>query len=229
MDRLIQLQAKGKKNLTPEERREYQRLSARKTRNKTKTKALLDPRISRFAEGAVTQEEFWQLCRADVNQAQLSAWLELQEEVHDQLYWMAHWLEQSPDDPDFVSLEGGLELLDDHVKRYGYIKDAFDYYSSVLNEFHPQWAIWASESSRDAAPYWKDPERLAALIRENEPTKVWALYGIRIGLPEYYVYVWKRELPRDYIGRFFDPRTKSWAAGNSGNYDAPKGTEGAKV
>jgi len=83
----------------------------------------------------------------------------------------------TPDDECYVSLPDGLDLLHESIEKYGLVKD-INFNSRTLNEFSPAWAIWNNKKQKDAiwgvvVPYWKD-DKLAALIEENEPTKVWA-------------------------------------------------------
>ena len=196
--RLQELSLTPKSKMTEEERKEYNRLHNRKSRRKTNTTEGMKKLLER-AERAETQEQFWQLNLAEESPKQIEVWLAEQEVIRDMLSWMKDGLELSPDDDCYVSLEGGLDLLEDFIQQHGFIKDAFSYTSRALNEFEPTWAIWATTSYKDPiwkqiTPYWKDTDRLAALIEENEPTKVYALHGIRIGVPEYAYLMWKGEL-----------------------------------
>jgi hypothetical protein len=93
----------------------------------------------------------------------------------------------------------GLDLLEDSIQQHGFIND-FQYQSKVLNEHEPSSIfVWETAAHKDkiwgnVTPYWKDTDRLAALIEENEPTRVWALYGVRIGVPQYHYYKWMQNL-----------------------------------
>jgi hypothetical protein len=192
--RLQELSLTPKAKMTEEERREYNKLHNRKSRRKTSTTEGMKKLLER-AERAETLEQFWQLNRAEESPTQIETWLAEQEAIEDQLHWMAHYQEQIPSDDDYVSLADGIDIAEDTIQKNGFIKDAFSYTSRVLNEFEPMFAIWADRTLSDSytkkhwgtvKPYWKDAKRLAALLEENEPTRIFALYGVRISLPEFH-------------------------------------------
>jgi hypothetical protein len=195
--RLQELSLIPKSKMTEDERKEYNRLHNRKSRRKTSTSEGVKKLLER-AQRAETQEQFWQLNRAEESPKQIEDWLAQQEIILDMLNWAEHWQELTPDDECFVSLADGLDLLNDSIEKNGFVKD-INFNSRLLNEFSPTWAIFATTTYKDKiwgaiTPYWKDTDRLAALIEENEPTKVYTLYGIRIGVPEYHFLMWKGEL-----------------------------------
>jgi hypothetical protein len=194
--RLQELSLTPKKQMSDEERKEYARLHNRKSRRKTSTNEGMKKLLER-AERAETQEQFWQLNRAEESPKQLEDWRAQESVILDQMNWMEYWHELTPDDECYVSLPDGLDLLHESIEKYGFVKD-INFNSRLLNEFSPTWAIWNNKKHKDAiwglvVPYWKD-DRLAELIEENEPTRVYALYGIRIGVPEYTYLMWKGEL-----------------------------------
>lgn len=142
----------------------------------------------------------------NVDSEQFQNWLILQERCEDQLWWMAHWREQEPSDPDYIGLEEGHDDLKNFIKTIGFIKDGFDYRSEFLRSFVPGWAIWADRTFHDPiwspiTPYFKDAARLAALAEENEPTRVKALFGIRIGIPEYHYTLWCQDAAQQQTAR----------------------------
>jgi hypothetical protein len=195
--RLQELSLIPKAKQTEEERKEYNRLHNRKSRRKTNTTGGMKKLFER-AERAETQEQFWQLNRADESPKQLEDWRAQESVILDQLNWMEYWHELTPDDECYVSLPDGLDLLQDSIEKNGFVKD-INFNSRVLNEFSPTWAIWNNKTCKDTiwgaiTPYWKDTDRLAALIEENDATKIFALYGFRIGVPEYVYLMWKGEL-----------------------------------
>jgi hypothetical protein len=194
--RLQELSLTPKSKMTEDERKEYNRLHNRKSRRKTNTTEGMKKLFER-AERAETQEQFWQLNRAEESPTQLETWLAQESVVLDMLNWMQYWQELSPADDCYVSLEGGLDLLHESIEKDGFIK-GINFNSRALNEYTPTWAIWNNKNQKDAIwglviPYWKD-DRLAELIQENDATKIFALYGFRIGVPEYAYLMWKGEL-----------------------------------
>jgi len=200
--RLQELSLIPKSKRTPEEDKEYSKLHVRKSRRRLNTDVGWKRLLER-AEIAETQNQFWQLNRDAESPTQIQTWLAEQEIILDMLCWMKDGLELSPADDCYVSLQGGLDLLEDSIQLHGFIKDAFSYTSRVLNEFQPTWGIWADRTFSDShtkqywgivKPYWKDSDRLSALIEENEATKIWALYGIRTAVPEYHYYKWTQNL-----------------------------------
>jgi hypothetical protein len=195
--RLQQLSLTPKSKMSEEERKEYNRLHNRKSRRKTNTTEGWKKLLQR-TERAETQEQFWQLNRAEETPTQIETWRAQESIVLDMLCWMKDGLELSPDDECYVSLESGLDLLQESIEKDGFIKD-INFNSRVLQEFSPTWAIWNDRSFKDAIwgkvePYWKNQDVLAALLEENEPTRIFALYGVRIGVPEYAYLMWKGEL-----------------------------------
>jgi hypothetical protein len=191
MDRLRELELIPSKQRTPEERREYQKLATRKSRSKTQFN---DGRLAKIAAAAESLEEFWQANRREVDEGLMAGWLAQQERVQDQLYWLNFGWRLPLDDPDFLSLAEGTDDLDDFIEDHGFIRDAYKFRSDVLNDFQPGWAIWADENFGDLKPYWKRPKVLKALMEENDATRVFCLYGIRIGLPEYHVIRWRNRV-----------------------------------
>jgi len=198
MERLKQLRLIDEAKRTTEEQKELQRLATAKTRAKK-------PNIKQWAKiieiGAAcdTVGEFHEANLRNVDAEQLKNWLELQECVADQLHWMAHWREQDASDPDYVSLDEGWTDLKNFIEAVGFIKDGFDYRSEFLKSFKPDWSIWNDKDRRDPiwgalGPYFKNAELLTALCGENEATKVRALYGLRIGIPEYHYGLWCQDI-----------------------------------
>lgn len=194
MERLEQLRLIPKAERSRAEQLELGRLATRKSRTGNKVK---DSKIDRNARAADTVEEFWQLNRRDVAEDLLAGWLALQEEVHDQNYWLQFGRQLPPEDEFYVSLEDGLEDLSEFIAEHAFIKDWVNFNSDYLNDFRPCWAIWETRHHNDriwgeVEPYWKNPKLLNALIEENDPTRVYALYGVRIGMSEGEVTKWKR-------------------------------------
>jgi hypothetical protein len=194
--RLQELSLTPKAKMSDDERKEYARLHNRKSRRKTNTTEGWKKLLER-AERAETQEQFWQMNRTEESPKQIEDWLAQQEIILDMLNWAEHWQELTPDDECFVSLPDGLDLLQDSIEKNGFVKD-INFNSRALNEFSPTWAIWNNKTYKDAIwgnviPYWKD-DRLAELIQENEPTRIFALFGIRTAVSEYAYLMWKGEL-----------------------------------
>ena len=195
--RLHELSLIPKSKRTPEESKEYAKLHARKSRRRLSTDSGWKKLFDR-AERAETQQEFWQLNRAEETQEQLDAWLAQHEAIEDQLHWMANAASDSPDDELYVSLAEGIDVAEDTIAKNGFIKET-NFNSRALQDFSPTWAIWCDRILDDAIwglvePYWKNQEVLAALVEENAPTNIWALYGFRVSLPEYHYKTWKSEL-----------------------------------
>jgi hypothetical protein len=196
--RLQELSLTPKAKMSDEERREYNKLHNRKSRRKTNTTEGMKKLLER-GERAETQEQFFQLNRAEESPTQIEDWLAQESVIEDMLNWMQYWQELTPDDECYVSLEGGLDLLNDSIQQHGFIKD-FQYQSKVLNEHEPSSIfVWETTAHKDkiwgaVTPYWKDVDRLADLIEESEPTRVWALYGVRIGVPQYHYYKWMQSV-----------------------------------
>ncbi len=203
--RFNELRQKRGIDRTDEENREYARLYSRNRRKAIReegsAKGQQALKISKQVLAQVkTAAEFHALNRKMVSGQQIAEWKRQSELVQDQLYWMRTWHEQDPNDELFVGFDEGYQNLLEFVREQGgFVKDAYKYGSSYLNDFRPFWAIWLPESRTEKpwgtiAPYFKDSERLLALCDENEPTRVAALYGFSISIPEYHFLAWQRGL-----------------------------------
>jgi hypothetical protein len=173
---------------TPEEQREFRRLEQRRYRAK-------EPKGDTLSMVA-TAEEFWSANRLLANGQKIRGWKEQEESVLDKLFWMNNGWACSPTDPDFVSLEEGLADLDAFIGEHGLIHDDSSVYQHyVLQDFRPSWGVWATKTIFDPIwetieGFWRD-ERLGALCEENEPTAIYAKYGIRTALSAYAVRMFK--------------------------------------
>ncbi|MGO9841758.1 MAG: hypothetical protein ACLPZF_11275 [Candidatus Acidiferrales bacterium] len=197
--RLEQLRAIPRQQRSAPEQREFMSLYQKQRRREEKQ--LHQTGVAESAlQKCATAEEFQRLNRATVEGKKLHAWMELSARVEDQLRWMRTWHEQDPNEPDYVEFTEGLADLEQFIRDAGgFIKDAYTYRSEYLNDFKPGWALWLPENRVDpvwgrVTAYFKDPNRLLALTQENEPTRVRALYGIRIGIPEFHFLEWKKSL-----------------------------------
>ena len=177
---------------SPEQRRTYNATKAKESRARKK--------LREAASNATTQEEFWQKMRQSAtpaDQIKIEQWQAEQERVLDQMYWLNAGWQTAPDDPDFVSYEDGLGDLDDFIATHGMIHDE-NYTSHDLNDFTPHWAIWCSKAEiKDpiwgvVEGFWKDAQRFEALCQENEPTRIYCMYGVKTALPQYHVRLWKQ-------------------------------------
>lgn len=185
---------------TKEQQRRYQALETARSRANAKNKAL-DDKLAKISDAATTLSEFHELNRAEVDAGQLKVWLEQQERVLDQIHWMATWQDQDPNEVDYyVSLEDGLADLEHFIAEHGFIRDCDTFHSEVLKEFTPRWALFADRYYDDPiwgriTPYFKEPARLKALCDgENEPTRVWVLFGVRTAIPEFQYSHWRSDL-----------------------------------
>src|ERR1041384_1676249 len=95
--RLQQLSLTPKSKMSEEERKEYNRLHNRKSRRKTNTTEGWKKLLQR-TERAETQEQFWQLNRAEETPTQIETWRAQESIVLAMLCWMKDGLELSPDD-----------------------------------------------------------------------------------------------------------------------------------
>lgn len=192
------------KKRTKEQQKRYQALETAYSRANAKNKKL-DEKLAKISDAGTTLAEFHELNRAEVDAGQLKVWLEQQERVLDQIHWMATWQDQDPNEVDYyVSLEDGLNDLERFIAEHGFIKDAYDYSSQTLRDFEPLFAVWADRKLDDSfyrrcwggaiAAYYKDPQRLKALCEENEPTRIFALFGIMTAMREFHYLQWKADL-----------------------------------
>lgn len=180
-----------------DEQREFARLEARRYRQNASKKDVLSD--------VPTAEKFWEANRLLLPKTKLNEYLAHQSLVEDQLYWMAKGWECSPQDPDFVSLEEGLEDLDRFVSEHGLIHDDCSVYQHYfLRDYTPQFAIWCG--------FWKNPELFNALCNENEPTRIFAKYGIRIALSAAQVRLFKHRVAEHQRARAPITVPGLWAA-----------------
>lgn len=179
-------------NRTAEEQREFRRLEQRRYRAKeSKGNVLRDVQ---------TAEDFWRANRLLANPRKIREWKQQEERVLDQMFWMQKGWAEAPHSPDFVPLDDGLTDLEHFVTTHGLIHDdPFIYRSYELRDFRPAWGVWAHHEISAGiwgfvAPFFKDPERLKALSEENQPTAVYAKYGIRTALGACAVRVFKQRI-----------------------------------
>lgn len=166
------------KDRTQEEKNETQRLRRRLDKYKEESKVAINERV--------TLDEFWKLNRASVT-SKIPAWREQEERVLDQIFWMNKGWACSPLDPNFVSLQEGLEDLDEFVAEFGLIPDIPSACQDPdLRDFQPPWALLEN--------IHKDPERLNALCRESPAAEIYVRYGIRTALFAYEVQMFKQRI-----------------------------------
>jgi hypothetical protein len=150
-----------------------------------KRKSRANQKIRETALQAATQEECWELMKTSVNPEIIAELEKQQEDTEDMLYWMRTGCDVPPDDECFIGLYDGLAMLEEFIEARGFICDSTKFNNIDLTDFQPGWGVWVN--------YWKD-WRLEALCAENEATKIFALYGIRIGMPQYHYGCWRGEI-----------------------------------
>jgi len=106
--------------------------------------------------------------------------------VLDKIFWINEGWSCPPQDAGLVSLEEAA--LEHFVAEHGLVHDDLHSYKhSLLQEFRPAWGLWADKDYHDPIwgwikGFWKKPELFRALCEENEPTAIFARYGIRTAL-----------------------------------------------
>lgn len=165
--RLKELRAIPGLQRSPEEEKEYSRLSARKSRYKA--------HAEQIASTASSRDEFWESNRAGLSPQELESMTRLHERCLDVLCWMEIGREVEPSDDCYVPFEDGvadlLEFVNEHgTTRLGYIKKD--------QEIPGDW------STRE---YWRSSELLTKLCDENYQTSRYVRYGLLCALPDWKV------------------------------------------
>jgi hypothetical protein len=133
-----------------------------------------------------TVQEFWTVNRAKDTDVVAALQPQVELAAH-QFYWMnSGW--RFADDPDYVDLREGTADLDRFIRQQdGLIKEV-KFSDPELAAFVPQYAVW-----RD---FWRDAEMFEALVKENEPTAIFAKYGLAVSIFEYAHLVWSQNIRR---------------------------------
>jgi hypothetical protein len=116
-----------------------------------------------------TKEDLWQHNRKLLSESELTALLEKQERVFDQVHWVNGVLDGTnlpPDDPDYVSVEEGAEDLLAFVKTHGTV--------TMEVALIPE--------------YWKTPLYRDKFQHGTDPTSIFARLGLVTALPGHKVH-----------------------------------------
>jgi hypothetical protein len=175
--------------LTPGElKRKTDRIKKRESRDRLKAK-----KIANTAKGL---HDFWESNRKAMNQTALSNLMVQHEAVLDQLYWMDYGENVPPEDPDFVSLQEGIDDLLRFVKEHGVVHLGF----ISKNDLPADWMC---------RPFWQDSELMARLKDENPQTETYVMYGLFAALPDWRVIefltkktgaAWSWQKAADFVG-----------------------------
>jgi hypothetical protein len=162
----------------------------------------VDNRILSHAQKSKTRAEFNEILRGSLSEQTVRKYTEASEIVDNMIFWADHAWELTVDDPDFVSLKDGIDLMDDHIQNFGYgsIHDV-EYESFFLQNFQPRVSIWNDD-------YYKDSERLIELCKaESEGTRIFALYRYHVTLSQSFVQVFKNTIADHKVSV---PHVKAW-------------------
>jgi hypothetical protein len=159
--------------LTPEQR---ERKRARLTKRLSRT---VEKEI-KSASTTETEAAWWASNRALLKPEELKQLLAQQEQVLTQLWWIDNWDKFPPTDPDYVSVEDGVEDLLEFVKEFGTVHLGYIFHADIPSD-------WSDQK------YWQNPELLLSLEGENQPTKVYVRTGILTAVPDWRVYEFLKE------------------------------------
>jgi hypothetical protein len=146
-----------------------------------KRKQRSEQKEQRVASSSETKDDWWASNRALLPQSELVAMLMQDGLCLDQIHWMEHGDKVPADDPDFVSMEEGVDCLVDFVKKnpcphLGAIRQDPDIPSD-----------WSTGVWRKNAKYWHDPALLDRLYAEGPATERLVKYGLLSGVPDFRV------------------------------------------
>jgi hypothetical protein len=110
------------------------------------------------------------------------------EAAADQRYWMESGWKCAPTDLDFVGLREGTAELDRFIHEQGGLIKEVKFIDEGLAAYVPQYAIY-----RD---FWRNSEMFEALVKENEPTAIYAKYGLVTSIFEYAHLLWSQNIRR---------------------------------
>jgi hypothetical protein len=128
-----------------------------------------------------TRQQWYEKNRAELDQEKLKELQARHERTLDTLFWMENVDRSDPSDPDYVSLEDGIELLLEDIREHtcphiGYI--------TRDQEIPSDWStgIW-----HDGRKYWHDSDLLQRLENEGPATALWVKYGLLSTPPDWMV------------------------------------------
>src|SRR5712671_7089096 len=172
------------KDMTKEELRAYKRDSAARARAH-KPEKQAQKKFETAIAACRTLQEFWAVNRE--RDAAVVASLQPQVELAaDQRYWMESGWRFG--DPDYVDLGEGIADLNDFVRKSGGLIKEHKFTNEDLNEYRPGFAMWAD--------FWRDAKLLDALVKENEPTRLYATYGLVTSIFEHNYIVFSQNIRR---------------------------------
>jgi hypothetical protein len=162
-----------------------------------------DKRRQRAVEKALSENDWWEINKTYLEKKDfqlLQGYLSSQEEVKDQLYWMERGHLIDPNDPDFVSLQEGLEDLQDFNKEHP-LCCLGRYKTPLAADKDTEIFQWASDEH-----YWANYDLLEFICKLSPSTKTYACYGILTAVPD-----WRyREFLQDVTDQFGNVSEKLW-------------------
>jgi hypothetical protein len=164
------------------QKKQYHKKKAAESRQRKKDQESI-------AEGASckTREEWWALNRSKMSEADLKEALDLHERCLDEVYWIQHGQEVSPDDEEcYVGLDEGIngliEFIAEHpCPRLGY---------RTAGDLPPDWG---------RTEYWKSPEMLSRIAFEGDATLLYARTGLLSGVPDWMIWNLLTEEPEHFL------------------------------
>jgi hypothetical protein len=112
---------------------------------------------------------------------ELQAAIDLHERVLDQLHWLDNWNALPPEDPDYVSLDGGIEDLLQFISEHDCPR---------LGRYHADDSVptdWTSGVWHGGAKYWQDQTLLKKLKADGPSTWLYATTGLLAGVSDWKV------------------------------------------
>lgn len=196
--RLEQLRKLGKSR-SVEQQREFTRLYQKSRRRDQRGEE------SPFAQ-IEDAEDFWAANRLTLTKKKLDELLAQQELVLDEEHWMQHGFEVDPSDPDFVSLEEGLQDLDAFIATHLIHDEPQACQHHELRDFMPAWGLFAPKDTYDKVwgrveAFYKNAEHFNALCSESRATEVFARFGIRIALGAFQVRMFKQRIAEHELAK----------------------------
>ena len=160
------------KDMTPEERKEYQRTT--KARSRANAKSAAEKEKARLA--GETVQAYWKRQLAALERTspkKLAALREREDEV-----WSIIWFAESiMCGKEQTNIDNGLLLLED---------------AQADMESIGKGGLVAVEAANARDRYWQNEEFMSQVARMNAPTQTFLKYGIVVGLPTSTAYHWTK-------------------------------------
>jgi hypothetical protein len=191
-------------SLTPDQQRRRKQREAKRKERKGKQAAKAEAQAAKVEEAIrqsdtkLTIGKFWAKNRDRLDEDTRAQYVQLHEQVLDQLAWMWDWMhgtyDVKPEEVDFyVSLEEGYSDMEKFVAEHGVV------YGYDLGLFN----ITAKSYDRPGlqnVELYKDDWEFRTSMQQNVATRIWLSCGLLLALPNEFVNLFRKFYSRSKHG-----------------------------